>query len=420
MTGTDRSRAQAGFTLVEVLVAAFVIVVGVLGTLGALASGNRLTGEAKRGEQATAVGQRAIARIKALPYAQVGLASLPARESAPSPASRISVDGQSLTVGATTEPFVTGGTVSSAPERFSTGSTTGTIFRYVTRRRECQLSLGVCVDPMDSKRVTVAVWLDSARGRRAAPVFASTVVIDPNSGPLGVNVAPTANPGSGPPVSAESFFLGDTPCTASGRAPIAAAHATHDTTGSACSGSAPPDLLAPDSPPDTTTAPPDLSTDLTGRGTGPQGLALTRQTSTTSCPSGTSTQTHRWASAPLPLTFQVAGRSALSLWTKTVGGLPASATICAKLEMQTLSGSTTEKTTVATTSYHLDEWPTTPTPVAFSFANTPVNLGAIPLLAEGRLLLTLSVKSDSGADLELLYDHPDFGSLVSVATVPPS
>lgn len=412
VVGTDAIDVrQDGFTLVEVLVAALVVAVGVLGLLGALTASGRLTGEAKRTEQATAVGQRAIAAIKALDYARVGLTSKPVHE-ATGPNARVT--GTTFSSGAPipAEELVAGGSVPSAPESFESGNTTGTIFRYVTERTECGL---LCSDTLRSKRVTVAVWLSSSRGHRPPPVYVSTVMTDPDAGPLGVSVAPpTANPGAGAPITGQQLYLTDTSCNVGTRQPIAGAHATHDTSATTASctsiNTSRPDLLDPDGPPETTTPLPDLSNDLSR--TSPLGLGLRRSSAT--CPTtGSKFEVHTWATAPLPLAFTVVGRSALSVHTRTVGGVAGGATLCATLRAQTAGLVTT---TVATTTYHLDAWPTEDTPIAFAFDNL-----SVPAIAlGGRLLLTVSLRaSATGPDIELLYDHPDQRSVLTVSTTTP-
>lgn len=432
MEGKDRiAAAEGGFTLIEVVVAAFLVAVGILGTLGALASGNRLTGDAKRTEQATAVGQQAISKIKALPYNDVALASAPAH-AATGP--YVNVVGTTFTPGSPVpaEPLVTGvngtvGKVDATPDAFTSGSTTGTIYRFVTERKECGPSGGNCSDVLRSKRVTVAVWLDATRtnGRRPPPVFVSTVVIDPNSGPLGATAtAPNANPGSGTPVSAQPFYLYDTPCSVSARATITGAHATHDTTGTsgtACAGSTRPDLMASAAPPETTVALPDLSTDVIRSSA--TGLALRR--TGTGCPTTGKLATHTWASTPLPKNFAVTGRSAVSLPTRAISSAAADVTLCATLKLVALGTSgQTVTAPVASATYRLPSWPATLNVIGFTVDNTPVAMDAIPGLdaasvKEGRLFLTLGVKAESATDLELRYDHPDQTAVLSVSTTTP-
>ncbi|MGA3362869.1 MAG: prepilin-type N-terminal cleavage/methylation domain-containing protein [Solirubrobacteraceae bacterium] len=79
--GARRSRlfAQDGLTLMEVLVAMAVLVIGLLGYFGTItASGTAITG-AERADAMTQIGEQALQAVEALPYASVSDSSTPAR-----------------------------------------------------------------------------------------------------------------------------------------------------------------------------------------------------------------------------------------------------------------------------------------------------------------------------------------------------
>src|SRR4030095_9016361 len=112
-------------------------------------------------------------------------------------------------------------------------------------------------------------------------------VPDPEAAPPGAQAPPGGGPGSGDPVTPQSFFLYDTPCGQSSRQTPSAAHATHDT--SSVGASANPDstcenpdsalqreLMGGISPPgDRTTPLFQYSTDLAGGYDG--GLTMMRR-----------------------------------------------------------------------------------------------------------------------------------------------
>ncbi len=66
-------RGEQGFTLIEVLMAALLLVVGILTTLQALDSSRRLTLVAERQTSVAHRAQVELERVKSLPYSQIGL-----------------------------------------------------------------------------------------------------------------------------------------------------------------------------------------------------------------------------------------------------------------------------------------------------------------------------------------------------------
>lgn len=70
------SRAQAGFTLVEVMVAMSVLLVGVLGTVTMVDGANQLTSRNKAREGATALGRSVLEIARGIPYKQLTAANL--------------------------------------------------------------------------------------------------------------------------------------------------------------------------------------------------------------------------------------------------------------------------------------------------------------------------------------------------------
>jgi prepilin-type N-terminal cleavage/methylation domain-containing protein len=456
-------RSQAGFSMVEVLVVILLVGVAIVGILGAFDAATLTAIGAQRHEQAIAIGQREVERLRTLDYAtQLGMTSTPVHADVPStdtnpgnPNFYVTTSGLSIkenygirtSATLATEPFVTTSAdakltspqVDPGPTPFDDQGTTGTIYRYVTFRDEhCSLAdiqgtpvLDPCPGNQDTKRVTVAVVLDAAGDRAgpSKPIWVSSVVSDRNATPVGISAPPTASPGSGPAVTAQPFFLYDTPCSSSLRL-TNSSHPTHDTSRTIVPGVSPAcgtvsaDLMSNDAPPDDSSLPlNDYSNEIsrpppTGLSS-PAGLVLQRST-TAGCPTDYSTtdastkksQIHSWATLAFSSAFTTpatGGRAALSFWTQTVDGVAGHETLCITLR-DAATG-----LAVSSTTYDLASWPTEPTPLtrAWDLA-API---AIP--ATDRLMVTVSLESTSDRDIVLFYDHPDYASFLSIATTTP-
>lgn len=163
----DRPRTrEAGFTIVEVLVAIFILVLGALATFGLLTDAIRNTQRASATQVALDRAQQEIEALRSLPYQQLALTATPIAEANRlSPNYRVS----GVTFALVREPpssYATmvvsaEGKVSSGPEEFSSGDVSGKIYRYVVWRKDekcgtaCSSSGG-----QDFKQVVVAVKLN--------------------------------------------------------------------------------------------------------------------------------------------------------------------------------------------------------------------------------------------------------------------
>lgn len=420
-------RDQRGFSIIETTTAGLLIIVGVLGTFMALDAGARTTHDAQRTEQAAAVAQRAVERLKALPYDQLGMATMPTGsttgdvrdpnrwvEGTKLVLAEHYRDAASTRIGPGAEELVSGGTVTPGPDAFDSGGTRGRIHRYVTWRDDACAAAG-CTGAQDQKRITVAVVLETGAGGFAPkPIWVSTVVVDAEAVPPGEQVAPSASVGSGTPVTAQSFYLYDTPCSQTSRqAPTD--HPTRATATDTCTGDQVPHLMGPAAPPGSTdgTILPrnNFSSDVTR--TDAAGAALRRH-SATSCPvtSTDPTVVHRWATPAFTAPFSTpttGARTGFSLVSRTLSGLSGEVTVCVRLHAMSAPA-----TRLAAGTYTLAQWPTGSESVAFV-----LNHDAFTLAEGDRLVLTLSLASTSQQDVELRYDHPDDRAFISVATTTP-
>src|SRR3954454_14952098 len=438
-------RGEQGFTLIEVLAAVALISIGVAATLRIFGASGRTVLRAERVDVATQQAQAELDRMRTLPYTRLALTTLPASSSDPKdPGSR--VEGTSLRVRPDlTEPFVTtpgAGDVAGVdptPKDFAIGiagaTITGHIFRYVTWRDEaCPLVL--CVGAENTKRLTVAVMQDpEVDGLRRPPLWFSTGMVGPDAAPPGAQVPPSGGPGGGSPVTAQSFFLYDTPCGQAARQDPSANHATRDTASvgtsaaedSTCANSdetKQPDLMGGAAPPgDRNTPLYHYSNDVTGGYDG--GLTLLHRGTSCAASYAASAATsggevnkwalHAWSTGKFVQPFKLGGIVTTSLFTTTVGGVSASGRLCTTLvDRQTTGGVPTDRVLV-TGIYDLSTWPTDVRRITFSFRLAQEE--TVP--ADHQLVMVLQLRGESGADISILYDHPLYPSLLEVATSTP-
>jgi prepilin-type N-terminal cleavage/methylation domain-containing protein len=457
-----RARSERGFTLVEVLVAMTLMSVGVAATLSVFGSAGRTTVIAQQNDVAVQQAQAAIDQISTMSYSKVGLTSTPSSSASPkNPGYRVSGStlliktGLSETFVLSTDTGQSQAAVNPAPSTFAVGSGNGTIsgkvYRYVTWRDEnCQS--GVCDGSQNTKRITVAVTID-AYGTIPVmnPVWVSEVLPDPSALPPGSNSSGSSSSG-GNPISAQNFYLYDTRCGQSTRQTLTADNATHNT---ASFGYAPnwtvtdfstcetsntamqPDLMGKTVPPGNNSTPLfTYSTDLAGTYDG--GLAMKK--GVTACPKyyydvrDTSNTTgaspnvssgankwslHSWSSPAFSTNFGINGQATVSLFTSTVGGVAAKGVLCATVSDRSVfpyNGSYYPiDRVIGSTTYTLNNWPTATRRITFTFA-LPDDTDVV---AGHRIVLTLAVMSDSTSDLNFLYDHPLYPSLLEVATDTP-
>lgn len=245
MSSRPDLRAEDGITIVEAMIAAAILLVVLLAGFLAMESSSNATKSAERQAIAAAAGERELDRLAGLPYAQIVHCTAPAHDpSAGAPAGQVPRNPAHHVVNGTPRRFniladyrkpgsaalagTSGGEVLAvrstncaltAPDTpFSSGGVTGTVWRYVTIRRDsCPPSLpsltaplnglltgtlqiltsvlnsitasigaGVnifCSAPQDSKRITVAVVVDKAStlGPRN-PMWMSTIVTSESAG----------------------------------------------------------------------------------------------------------------------------------------------------------------------------------------------------------------------------------------------
>jgi prepilin-type N-terminal cleavage/methylation domain-containing protein len=464
-----RARSEGGFTLVEVLIAMTLMSVGIAATLSVFGSAGRTTNIAQGNEVATQQAQATVDQLSTTSYDKVGLTSTPASSTDPkNPANKVS--GSTLQIkSGLTESFVLStdsgqsqAAVDPTPQSFSVGvggsTVTGKVYRYVTWRDEtCQS--GTCDGTQNTKRITVAVTLDATGTNPTQnPLWITEVLTDPSALPPG-SKAPGSSSTGGNTVTAEDFYLYDTSCALSTRQTPSANHATDNTasTGYASSTSSSnyavtdfstcenataskqPDLMGTTVPSGASSTPLyKYSSDLAGSYSG--GLAM--KAGVTACPPYSSSypylgwsiagydareyndtskaanqwSVHEWNTKAFSTNLGINGQATVSLFTATLGGVSGKGVVCAALfDRYLVSGYPVDRL-LGSTTYTLNSWPTSVKRLNFSFSL----LDDTDVLAGHRLVLVLAVKSDSTSDLNFVYDHPTYPSMVEIATDTPA
>jgi hypothetical protein len=195
-------------TLIEVSIAAMVLVVAVFAILEAIIQSGRLSHSSQRKEQGIAYGQRQVEQIRSLGFSSVALSGTPAHESDaydhPRTPNYYVSDGpprcftlkasyrsQTPAPGEACEPLITGGSVDPGPATFNANGTTGKVYRYVTAAPAGCLTAPVsaCLDGSGAhlRRVVVAVVLDPTPNLKLPrPMYFSSLVADPGTAPLAI------------------------------------------------------------------------------------------------------------------------------------------------------------------------------------------------------------------------------------------
>ena len=464
-----------GITVVEVMIAALILVVSGIAVLGLLDSATRNNFRAEQSQVVNDQLQQEMEKVKQLPYNQVALTSTPTHSNvATNPNARIagstfntarsgSGNYEDLVVngGADKEGTgtISGGTVSPGPTSFQSGDVSGQVYRYVTWEQDP--SCGNCVDEWH-KHVVVAIALDqtAAGGTRAYQELQGNVS-NPNAG---LSSGQGTGSGNNNDPTPWTFWLTDTPCSSSDRQDITADHLNHNTLGDCSDGlktgatAGAPDLMvtqaAPINPDFPANAQPvyDYATDVEPGQNADQDKGLQEkipantisggQGCLTDVTSSTSLQTlgstpyfylHKWLSRPIPDGFNpivLDGSGELDLWTQTINGAVYPGKICIWLFTRTGSGGTVTDTLAlnkATGNPYFvysqaspQNWPSggwveIHVPLSFQAASS----GSVQLPAGSRLGLAVAVERQGtlpGDGLQFIYDHPSFDSRVEVDT----
>ncbi len=448
-------------TIVEVMVAGMILVLGALGVLGVVDAATRNTFRAEQSQVVSNVLQQEMEKLRQIPYAELALTDLPVHADATSdPNNRVSsttffYTGRNKTGlkplvyngGPNGAETIEGGTVDPGPTPFEVGDVKGNVYRYVVWDT-CPSSL--CFDGRHLKRAVVVVSLDeTASGGLRRYQEVQSQFVDPDAEP---STFPGQDPGHDGTIG-WTLYLTDTPCDQPDRLAgleAAGGHATHNTRGDCDDGPragenvpGAPDLLSISQPSDSEDGKYDYATDVNPQPDEDEGLQLMTggdcaSEEMTGLASGvgvepdvdptTFQKIHRWLSAPMPEGDDVllTGEGTLSLWTRTISGAVYPGRICAWLFVRSY-GETTITDTMAVNlgpplSLHFEHfaqsWSSNfesevTVPLSFGYAEEG---GALPLPPGSRLGLALSVDDDTPSGLQFLYDRASFESKLVLDT----
>jgi len=393
--------SEAGLTMVEVLVAAIVLVLGAAATFGILGAATRNAQRAKATQVALDLAQEELERLHSLPY---DCSSVPAGEGClavdhvPShengekkPNSRINGSLFALQRDPPNAYFpldVEAEKGFSPESHFQTGESgfgaiEGTIYRYVVWRDDPSCTTEACEETEhDYKQLVVAVKPDTPVAQQSETGY---VEVQSAVGPPPAvsdeerqkerekeeqeakEKEEEENAGQDSDITAQQFFLSDTSCSASGTTEgleVSGDHLLHNTLGTCASGQqsgttlGAPDALLDSAPldpyPEDEALPVlhDYADDFYLEPTPDtdKGVQI-RRDDTSGChydPTGTAhpeSQVHRWVTDPMPQDFEMGGKVVLEFYTRTLNDALYTGTLCVFLYERTESGS--GKSTVA-------------------------------------------------------------------------
>jgi hypothetical protein len=494
-TPVPKPRGEAGFTIIEVLVAALLLTLASAAVFGTLAAATRNGARAKSTQVAVDRAQQEMEKLHGLSYSELALTAAPSSSSnvlnpnhrvvnenfalqrePPDEYAPMVVNGGALYGGGNVE----GGVVRPGPIAFEDGEVKGHIYRYIVWRNdpscpESETGEDLCPGFQDYKQLVVAVKLDStqAEPRERSYFEVQSAVLNPDlqaaapkceSGHCSGEGGGGGTSHTGTSVTAQQFFLTDTPCSATGttvREEIEGDHLLHNTLGTCASGphtgatvGAPDALLLgapPDPAPEDPTEPPlyDYSNDsyLEPTPDTDKGVQILRDDKS-GCnyehkpEEGTihpEAKIHRWVSDPFASAFKLNGKVTLEFYTRTLNDALYHGTLCVFLfdRHETGSGASTvatdsllrNKNTAGNPAY----WTYTPQGNGFWPRNEaekwtkvrlPMEFLSPPytIPAGDRLGVALSVEpgnTDAEA-IPIMYDHPDYPTRIEVDTTTPT
>jgi hypothetical protein len=465
---------ESGLTIIEVLVAAVVLVLGAAATFGILGAATRNAQRAKATQVSLDLAQEELERLHGLPYESLAVDTQPQTASdALNPGYRVKGNEFALRrnpVGEYGDLVIDEAKGVSPESDFYNGDTEhggikGTLYRYVVWRNDPSCPETQCPGEEDYKQIVIAVQPDRAVNQQGESGYVEVQSKATNPEPPEESAAEKEarekeekekeEKEAGEDVTAQQFFLSDTPCAQSGattRQEISADHLLHNTLGICASGPqtggtvGAPDALLRNSPPDPypedESKPSlfDYSDDayLEPTPDTDKGVQILRD-DTSGChynPTGVTypqAQVHRWVTDPMPVGgFEVGGTVTLEFYTRTLNDALYTGRLCVYLFERTAAGAPPgeENDTILISALDGNPyWTYEPQGNGYWPRNawTRVRLtmeiagGSHTIPADDRLGVALSVdRADTPADaIPIMYDHPNYPTRIEVDTSTP-
>ncbi|HWF36758.1 MAG TPA: hypothetical protein VG295_15360 [Solirubrobacteraceae bacterium] len=380
-----RAQDESAFTMIELVVAMFVLIVGIMGMFMGFISSQRASLVAERETSMVHIAQQQIEYVQGIPYSQVGMSAAPTTStdstnpdyyvsSGANPTfqwNRTAGTAESLDIDTSTPGVVL------PVQNWSEGRFSGQIYDFVTWTTDPNCS-PACPATQDYKRITVAVTMQTS-GAQPHAVYVSSVIADPpaaggnpltSPGTSCTNAAGVSSPctsliDSGNP---NTYYLHDSPATSSTAVAPSSDHATHSTVATASGGTCTtsitsaltlanitgcptPDLMDNTPPAASDTTLYHYSTDQLANGAYSGGRILQPLCSSGACTGSTgggsgattdcdgnsafsgllNVQAGFWVSSPVTATTTLTGDGGLSLFSQTVGGAQAVVSFCVEI-----------------------------------------------------------------------------------------
>ena len=454
---------EAGLTIVEVIVAAVVLVLGAGAAFGVLGAATKNAQRAKATQVALDLAQEELERLHSLPYEDLAVSVQPSTSSDPlDPSSRVAGSEFALTRNPVGDyhPLAIDERGFSPESEFEVGEggrggIRGTIYRYVVWRDDPTCPEAECPGSEDLKQIVVAVKPDKPVNQPGGSgyVEVQTQATAPESAEPSGGSGGGGSGGSGDQVTAQQFFLSDTPCSATGtttRQEITGDHLLHNTLGTCADGlktgseePGAPDALLRSDPPDPDPADPsnpplyDYSNDFLLEPTPDtdRGVQI-RVDETSGCnyePGGGSNPEmlmHRWVTDPMPFEFEMGGTVTLEFYTRTLNDALYPGALCVYLFDRSESGSPPVPTDTRLTKkvdgtlyweygQGSSYWPRN----AWTKVRLTMEFEAAPHFVEkdDRIGVALSVDPayTPTTAIPIMYDHPNYPTRIEVESSTP-
>ena len=438
MSFRSRAARQEGFTIIEVMIAALVILLA-MGVVITSAVGFRdLSSTDETKAAATKVAQQELERLRALGWEALEMDGTPAASGSATtnPLSSVYLSGTNYrpATDAAWQPLAIGTapdvgdidtrSVSAAVSTWSSDKISGNLYRFVTYGDDTTCT--ACSGTQDYKRITVAVTVTApSRAAITAPLILSTQVANPAD-----TVVTTATSAGAPPAVTNylTYYPYDTQGIYATRQNQTASHSKHSTKDK-------PDLMDADPPPDPNVDPNNptipvptynYATDVSDAATFGRGIKKDSL-----CDKyDDDNKVMFWVSPILTSNVKITGNAVADVYAQTLDGLSHPGRFCVSIwdvpgTLQSdgkVNG--TELLVGTMQSAELNPIYTAYDEIQFNFRFLAVGATYYTMTTGRRIGIKLTVSdklannTTASNDLTFMYDHPDYPSSFGLETTP--